>query len=72
MKQCIICRTQLRDNEKACPQCGFAMGLSFLSKKQYENWLREAVEPYRREYGQKSDHLLAEQAQKHQQEIEAL
>ncbi|MDD6612785.1 MAG: hypothetical protein PUE91_11340, partial [Clostridiales bacterium] len=30
------------------------------------------MEPYRREYGQKSDHLLAEQAQKHQQEIEAL
>lgn len=72
MKRCIVCRTQLRENETVCPQCGFVTGLAFLSKKQYENWLKEAVEPYRREYGQKSDRLLAEQAQKHQQEIEAL
>lgn len=70
MEQCIICGTLLRENETVCPQCGFAMGLSFLSEKQYENWLREAVEPYRREYGQKRDRLLAEQQQKHQQECE--
>lgn len=70
MEQCIICGTQLRENETVCPQCGFVTGLSFLSEKQYESWLREAVEPYRREYGQKCDRLLAEQQQKYQQECE--
>lgn len=49
--KCIICEMKIAQKSQKCTQCGFETKRpSFLSEKQYEEWINQVVRPYQREW----------------------
>lgn len=51
MKKCIICNSEISEEAKTCPVCGFQTKYpSPMSENKYRNWLSTVAEPYQMKY----------------------
>lgn len=56
MRKCVVCNANLEDWERVCGHCGFEdewLGVSFLSQRQYQNWMDSVVTPYHEQWMRK-------------------
>ncbi|MDO5336440.1 MAG: hypothetical protein Q4E89_03115 [Eubacteriales bacterium] len=68
--KCIVCEAEIAQKGEMCAQCGFDMKIpSFLSEKQYKEWLEQVVKPCQREWLRKKE-ILERKAEEQRKERE--